>query len=242
MILIVIFIVGIIVLRIFLPYIKGWVGETTVSAILGKLPKEDYYVINDVMLKTEYGTSQIDHVVVSIYGIFVIETKNYKGWIIGTENSQQWIKNMYGKKYPFRNPIKQNYGHVKALEKVVGLSYEMFIPIVVFSIRAKLKINAISPVVYMSQLAREIRRFTEIKIRREEIGRIATKILWANINSKDNRKKHVQNIRVALENEKQDVSLGICPKCGGVLKPRQGKCRRFLGCSNYPKCRYTKNL
>lgn len=241
MYIIVIFIIAVTLFKIFLPQIKGWLGEKTVSAVLTTLPKEDYRTINDVMLRTEHGTSQIDHVIVSIYGIFVIETKNYKGWITGTENSQHWTKNMYGKKYPFRNPIKQNYGHVKALEKLLGLPYETFIPIVVFSVHADLKINTISPVVYMSQLAKEIRRSTDIKIQREDLGRLVSKILAANINSKENRKKHVQEIHTTVQKERQLADAGICPKCGGMLKVRKGKYGMFLDCSNYPKCRYTRD-
>lgn len=237
---IVVLIIASILFRIFLPQIKGWFGEKTVAAILATLPSEEYRTINNVILKTEYGTSQVDHVVVSIYGIFVIETKNYKGWITGTENSYQWTKNMYGKKYPFRNPIKQNYGHVKALEQMLGLPYEVFIPIVVFSIRANLKINTISPVVYMPHLAKEIHRFTDIKFRREDLGIIVSKISGANIDSKENRKKHVQDIRTTMERERQIASVGICPRCGGILKVRKGKYGMFMGCGNYPKCRYTK--
>ena len=60
---------------------KGAVGETVVATELGLLPRDKYRVLNDVTLPTPNGSSQIDHVVVSIYGIFVIETKNYKGWI-----------------------------------------------------------------------------------------------------------------------------------------------------------------
>lgn len=59
---------------------KGKLGEAKVSHIVGRLPKEDYVVLDDLMLTNKYGsTTQIDHVVVSRYGIFVIETKNYKG-------------------------------------------------------------------------------------------------------------------------------------------------------------------
>jgi len=36
------------------------------------------------------GTTQIDHIVVSRYGIFVIETKNYRGWIFGSEKQRDW--------------------------------------------------------------------------------------------------------------------------------------------------------
>ena len=107
------------------PIIKGWFGETAVAVILSRLNPEEYQTINDVIVKTKRGTSQIDHVVISLYGIFVIETKNYKGWITGTDYSEQWTKNMYGKKYKFRNPIIQNYGHVKALEEVLGKLKEL---------------------------------------------------------------------------------------------------------------------
>lgn len=236
----VILIIVIVLFRIFLPQIKGWIGEKTVSVVLSTLPGEEYRTINNVMLKTETGTSQVDHVVVSTYGIFVIETKNYKGWITGSENSNQWVKNMYGKKYPFRNPIKQNYGHVKALESMLEIPFETFIPIVVFSVQSDLKVKTKSPVVYTSQLAKTIRKYSDIKIPKEDIEKIALKINEANVDSKENRKKHVQDIRDNLKKEEEIVKAGICPKGGGELKKRKGKNGTFLGCSNYPKCRYTK--
>lgn len=75
------------------PRIKGKMGEATVSMLLKKLDKNKYQVVNDVLLSAEGGntrTTQIDHVVVSIYGIFSIETKNYKGQIYGSESSEKW--------------------------------------------------------------------------------------------------------------------------------------------------------
>lgn len=69
--------------------IKGASGEAMGSWVLSHLPKEQYTVIHNVMLQTERGTSQVDHVVVSVYGIFVIEVKNYTGWISEMENSSQ---------------------------------------------------------------------------------------------------------------------------------------------------------
>ena len=65
------------------PIIKGIVGEKVISVLLSGLPKEQYILLNDVMLQTDKGTTQVDHILVSVYGIFVIETKNYKGWIYG---------------------------------------------------------------------------------------------------------------------------------------------------------------
>ena len=71
-------------------YNKGAAGERSVARRLATLPKEQYVILNDLLLPTSYGTTQIDHVVVSIYGIFVIETKNYKGIIYGGQDAETW--------------------------------------------------------------------------------------------------------------------------------------------------------
>ena len=136
------------VVAIYRPSILGNRGEAKVRSILSKLPESDYIVRNDILLNTEHGTSQIDHVVVSVYGIFVIETKNIRGWILGDQYGDEWVKNVYGNKYRFRNPLKQNYGHVKALERALELPFSIFIPIVVFSRRARLKIETKQTVIY----------------------------------------------------------------------------------------------
>lgn len=138
-----------IVYTVFEAKIKGYLGEKAVTVVLSGLPEEQYRILNDVMLRTEHGTTQIDHVVVSVYGIFVIETKNYKGWITGSEFGDYWTKNMYGKKYTFRNPLKQNYAHVKALEEKIELSEDKFIPSVAFSGNSDIKVKTSKPVVYI---------------------------------------------------------------------------------------------
>ena len=62
---------------------SGEYGERRIKKCLSSLPEEEYFVLNDLYLKNGAKTTQIDHIVVSIYGIFVIETKTYKGWIYG---------------------------------------------------------------------------------------------------------------------------------------------------------------
>ena len=89
--------VAIIYLQINSAKIKGKIGEKTVSFILGKLGPE-YKPYNDVLIRNGDWTSQIDHIVISPFGIFVIETKNYKGWIYGGANQVQWTQNIWGKK------------------------------------------------------------------------------------------------------------------------------------------------
>ena len=68
---------------------RGDWTESKVAKQLAKLPKDEYIVLNDLMLPTSYGTTQIDHVVLSLYGVYVIETKNYTGTLIGNEKSEQ---------------------------------------------------------------------------------------------------------------------------------------------------------
>lgn len=101
--------------------VKGGAGEMVVSRRLRRLPEEEYRVFDNVILPTPRGSSQIDHLVVSVYGIFVIETKNYKGWLYGGEKSEYWTQNIYGQKYKLYNPIFQNAGHIRALRRVLQI-------------------------------------------------------------------------------------------------------------------------
>ena len=111
------------------------------------------------MLQVDGKTSQIDHVVVSNYGIFVIETKNYKGWILGNEYDDYWTQIIFKRKEKLRNPIKQNFGHIRALEEhlkeFIGVKS---ISIVVFTTKADLKVKTQTDVVYTVNLLKTIKR------------------------------------------------------------------------------------
>ncbi len=110
---------------------KGMVGEGMLNSFLGiSLNKEEYRILKDVTLPTEDGTTQIDHIVVSRYGIFVIETKNYKGWIFGSKHQKKWTQSIYGKKHTFQNPLHQNYKHTKTLQKLLNLDDDKIFSIV----------------------------------------------------------------------------------------------------------------
>ncbi len=83
-----------IVYSIFKPQIKGYLGEKSVQFMLSGLEEDEYILMNDLYVPKDDGsTTQLDHVLISLYGIFVIETKNHKGWIFGSENSQYWTTN-----------------------------------------------------------------------------------------------------------------------------------------------------
>ena len=220
----------------------GKFGEWSVARRLEQLPKEAYHVFNDVTLPTPKGTSQIDHLVVSRYGLFVIETKNYKGWIYGGENSEQWTQNIYGRKYSLYNPILQNAGHVRALRRVLKEFGEVpIVPIVAFSQRGSVNVQTTEAhVVYWSDVKLVIGQYGEPKLSPETVVAICKMIESKRFDStRETAQMHRQNARRAKEQKIDAIDSGRCPRCGGRLVLRNGRYGRFWGCSNYPRCRFT---
>ena len=105
-----------------LPIVKGCIGELVVRLLTPLLldPKV-YRPLHNLTLPTPDGTTQVDHVYVSPYGIFALETKNMAGWIFGGEHQAQWTQKLFRKTFRFQNPLRQNFKHVKALEAVLEL-------------------------------------------------------------------------------------------------------------------------
>lgn len=68
------------------------------------------------------------------------------------------------------------------------------------------------------------------------------KIQSENIVEKEVRKEHMKQIKTKVADIDAKVQSGACPRCGGQLVERKGKNGAFLGCSNFPKCRYTIGL
>ncbi len=221
---------------------KGKVGEKVVARKLDRLPKDQYRVLNNVTIPTPKGSSQIDHLVVSIYGIFVIETKNYNGWIYGSEHAEYWTQNIYGNKYQLYNPILQNDGHVRALKRVLKDYAPLpILPIVAFSGKADIKVKVEEAcVVYWSQIHKVINQFEEKRLSWSQVNAICDTVLDAQIEpGRETDKQHIKDIRSAREQKLDAVASGRCPRCGGTLTLRKGKYGKFYGCSNYPQCKYT---
>jgi len=124
------------------PSIKGMIGEVAVNcAGLSRLDKGRFRVLKNLFIPSVSGKgmTELDHVVVSAHGIFVVETKNYSGWIFGSEHDNMWTRTNYGKKCRFLNPLKQNKGHVDSLAAFLGLPRNVFHSVVFFIGDATLK-------------------------------------------------------------------------------------------------------
>lgn len=222
--------------------IKGAAGEAKVNAALKFLGCE-YVSMHDIMIQNEKGaTSQIDHLVLSEYGIFVIETKYFKGWIFGNEKAENWTQVIFKEKHRFRNPVKQNWSHVYALKSVLtNFPQAKYHPIVVFAGSAVLKdITSSIPVVYTDNLNGTIRALcTEKCLSSDDVLRIKALLESKEITERGAKKEHIRAVQQDVHERQMKINNLICPRCNGTLKLRNGKHGMFYGCANYPHCSFT---
>ena len=139
-------------------------GEAVVRKALAKYcQSRDSHILSNVTLCLEDGTTtQVDHVLVSTRGVFVIETKHYKGWIFGNPKSKVWTQTIYKEKNKFQNPIFQNYKHVKAIEKLLDfLEPSSIHNIVVFSGEAIFKTLKPDNVFYLRELVSALENYSD---------------------------------------------------------------------------------
>lgn len=224
------------------PWFKGLAGETFVklTARLG-LPKDVYQSIHNVTLATPDGTTQIDHVIVSRYGIFVIETKNMKGWIFGGEKQAQWTQKLYKQSYKFQNPLRQNYKHVKALQALLNLPKDSMHSIVVFSGEGTLKTPMPENVTTGTGYIRYIRSFNEPALSDEQVKGAAMTIESNRLEpSRQTHKDHV----ASLQQRQEPYAEPKCPACGNTMVVRTARRgpnagSRFWACPGYPRCKTT---
>ena len=120
---------------------KGAYGEYLIKHLFKSIRFRGYHkVIGNVYVPYKGGTSEIDIILIHEKGIFVIESKNYSGCILGSVNQQQWTQ-VFNKKgnFYFYNPIKQNRTHISVLSEYLGIDKNKMKSYVVFSEDCQLK-------------------------------------------------------------------------------------------------------
>jgi len=220
-------------------FLKGWAGEAMGAvAHWAFLDKSTYLSLNNLTLPTSNGTTQIDHVIVSRYGIFVVEAKNIDGWIFGDERARQWSIVKPGRKFKMQNPLHQNYRHVKAIAEFLSLEESRLHSLVMFWGDCEFK-TEMPPNVMLKGYATYIKSFTKVLFSDEEVASIADALrsgalpkTWAT------RRTHLESLRT------RHASTTVCPKCSSQLVLRTAMSgaaigTKFYGCSAYPKCRHT---
>lgn len=204
------------------------------------LDKSLYTRFHDIIIPAENGTAQIDHILVSKYGVFIIETKNKQGWIFGSEDQANWTQVIWGKKYSFQNPLRQTYRQKKVLAGFLSLDERKIHPVIYFvggsTFKTQMPENVIS-----SGLDYFIDSYKDVVLSSDEVEAIQQKIDTHLRESTFSNSDHVRSL-----SERRN-STTICPKCGGRLKektamkgPNSGS--KFLGCESYPKCKFTRSV
>ena len=266
------------------PRRTGRKGERRVRRELRRLPRRDFVAMHDLMLPSGTDSEgrrryvQVDHVVVSTRGIFVIETKAMSGHIQGNEDAQYWQQRFMMSSKSFYNPLLQNEAHIRVIRRGLrGVAAELFVSAVVFTEAWRIDVltedlvkkrrwwsarhirRTLDParsvkgswwrrrkavvldeskvVMRLESLRGELKRRPKV-LTHEEMEDIAERIKGM-VAGEASRRRHVADVRRTARSKERDIRSGICPRCGGRLILREGRTGPFLGCSNYPQCRFT---
>lgn len=225
-------------------WFKGALGEFLVNLSLKLfLAKKDYHLIKNVTLPTENGTTQIDHILVSRYGIFVIETKNVKGWIYGSATQKQWTQKIFKYTGRFQNPLHQNYKHTKTLEKLLNVHHEHIHSVIVFVGDSTFKTKMPENVTYSGKCITYIKSKTTVVFSEKHVRDLIYGIEQIRLKrGLVTNLKHTAHVKKVVASKPASKS---CAKCDSAMVLRQSKKgahagSQFWGCSSFPKCRYTQ--
>jgi restriction system protein len=229
------------------PWMKGKIGEgiiNTSNRLL--LDKEVYTPVKNITLQLSDGsTTQIDHILISQYGIFVIETKNMKGWIFGGEHQKRWTQQIYREKKQFQSPLQQNYRHIKALEEVLELPLSAFTSIIAFVGECEFKTQMPENVFQGLSYTKYIKSFKQERLSPQQIQKVLNILQNRQLKkSFKTDRQHVNNLKERHTNRAPQNNNQTCSRCGSIMVKRTNKKNgeSFLGCSNFPKCKNTISI
>ena len=197
--------------------------------------------IHNVYVEKNGFTTEIDIIAITEKGLFVLESKNYGGWIFGDERSDKWMQMFVsGEKNQFYNPIKQNEGHIRKLSNYLSISPICIFSYIVFSDRCELKkvprdtdyIKVIKRNQLLWRLKDELKNRCNI-FTPADVDAIYNRLLPLTQKTQEEKTQHIMGV--------QNLQSGmICPLCKKELVLRKGKYGEFYGCTGYPKCTFVR--
>ena len=222
-------------------WFKGIFGEYKVNTVIRRLLDEKKYrLIKNITLPTSEGTTQIDHIIVSRFGVFVVETKNMTGWIFGSEHQRQWTQKIFKHSSKFQNPLHQNYKHTKVLASCLGMDESKLFSVVVFVGHSTFKTPMPDNVTHARGLVRYIKEKSEVLLTDKEVGETVRKILSSQLKpgAKTNR-DHILHVK---DIQQKKAAQKLCPRCGSEMVVQTAKKgpnagQEFWGCSQFPRCK-----
>ncbi len=233
---------------------KGSRGEFLVYKQLRPFEGQDAKLLFNLYIPKKNGkTTEIDALMICRKGIFVIESKNYSGWIFGNEFNRDWYQTLSGgRKHIFYNPIMQNNAHIESLKKLVGESFWIK-SVIAFSDRCTFKSVPLfaqsACIVHKKDIGTAIKKFVSDEADALDVYQITmlyNKLLPYAYVDQQTKKEHIEGVQKDQQFYNKDKRES-CPRCGKYLVlrnvksgPNAGKC--FLGCTGYPTCKYTKKF
>lgn len=182
------------------PWFKGKFGEFLVNlSARWFLDKSRYHLTKNVTLPAEDGTTQIDHVLVSEFGVFVVETKNMRGWIFGRAHQRTWTQKIYRSNHKFQNPLHQNYKHVKTLQTMLGLGDHQMHSVVVFVGDSTFKTPMPENVTQRLGYVRYIKSKQEVVLSPEQVAEVREKLASGRLKASfATDKAHARHVRALV--------------------------------------------
>lgn len=180
------------------PSFKGKMGERTVRRIVEKRldPKIYREFFNVTIATDDGGTTQIDHIYVSPFGVFVVETKNFRGWIFGSRSQARWTQIIYKRRISFQNPLRQNYRHIKILESILGLPLTTFKSVVVFTGDCTFKTEMPSEICTCTDLIEYMRSIDTRILSDSQVSEICAQIISVRLDASSQvHRDHVRYLR-----------------------------------------------
>ena len=174
---------------------KGKSGEKVVRRGLRMfLDSKEYKNQHNLIIETSNGITEIDHVCLSRFGIFVMETKHYSGWVFGSKRDSQWTQSFPdGSRFKFQNPLRQNYRHTRAISEVLAVPHRFVHSIVVFTGPAEIKTEMPPNVVRSPFLAANyIKTFNHIVFTDTQLWRFQNELAGL---KQVSRSRHISNVR-----------------------------------------------
>lgn len=235
--------------------IKGGMGEQF-TKFMAKIDIPEVLVLHDILIEgAKNQTSQIDMLLIGTKGIYVVEVKMYEGAkIYGDGKKNTWYYYKGGQKYDIYSPYKQNQNHIKYLKEFLKDFGDVPCLSVLVILCDDFKISNLNddpenPTTIVLNGLLSLRKAVEklgegktVVFTEEQKQKIYTYIQGHQQTGKEARQVHKENVIAIKEAKEEEKVKNFCPYCKIPLVLRKGKNGAFYGCSNFPKCRYTKSV
>ena len=217
----------------------GKTGERLTYRRLSEFYFKKQIFRNLYIKKSDGKFTEIDLVSVGRGSVIVYESKNYSGWIFGSDKDAYWTQTLYNrKKQKFYNPIWQNNTHIEALKEFLKDYQLEFFSIIVFSERCELKkVECNVPNTFvikrnkLEKTVSKIRKNVDKTLTKEQLDEVIYLLNSVQRPEQEIKEQHIADIK---------QTLSSCPRCKSELVERIAKAsgNKFIGCSSFPKCRY----